>query len=321
VKAMEDVRQHLVTLGFDVDRVYVTDNPNVEFYDDGTSVPADVKAAIVDPAIATQTLIAGTVEGHLVMGHRDHGNWDGWYMPPFTVAHLNQCVGSMPTLFYSINCLTGQFDRPAGVPECFAEKMLSIKGTAPSLVAATRVSGTFRNNSLIKALFDAMWPGVISTFPGGTASYPVRRRRLGDMLNYAKSYLPVKHSGDNAGIKNHFEIYHVIGDPTLEVWDAVPQTVGMKVQRLGANLQVSLSACPQDGIITIWAGDTLLKAISPLSPSISLKLPPGLILAPVTVCFWAPGYRYREVTVKMRPPIPGPMPVPIPAGHAAGSGR
>jgi len=56
----------------------------------------------------------------------------------------------------------------------------------------------------MKALFDAMWPGVIPAFPDTAASYSVRYNRLGDILNYAKSYLLVAHSSDS-GVKSHFE--------------------------------------------------------------------------------------------------------------------
>ena len=80
-----------------------------------------------------------------------------------------------------------------------------LNGGAPSLLAATQCSGTWRNDSLIKALFDAMWPGVIAGFPGSNASYAIKYNRLGDILNYGKSYLMVAH-GTNSGVQHHFEI-------------------------------------------------------------------------------------------------------------------
>ena len=305
MKTMEDIRDHMITLGFDVDRVYVSNNPNPIEFCDGTAVSAEVKAAIVDGSTATDMIVSAATVGNLIIGHRDHGNWNGWSHPSFTIAHLDNVTGDMPTIFYSINCLTGEFDYTTPT-ECFAEKILRMKGGAPSLVAATRVSGTWRNHSLIKGLFDAIWAGIIATFPGTTASYPVRRRRLGDILNYAKSYLPIKHSGDNSGIKNHFEIYHVVGEPTLEVWNAKPISIGLKALIKQGWLYVLLSSCPKDSVITIWDKDRMIKRIEPSSSSIKIKcdqfgkfpLPPLSKLS-VTVCFWAPGYRYREVTVKL----------------------
>ena len=205
-----------------------------------------------------------------------------------------------------INCLTGQFDL-AGPSESFAEKILRMKGGSPSLIAASRVSGTWRNDSLIKALFDAMWAGVLPTFPGSTASYPVKYNRLGDILNYAKSYLPVAHSGDNAGIKDHFEIYHVIGDPTIELWKAKPITIGIGaiINTRDLSLDITLSTCPKGGVVTVWYRNKMLKRIEPSSTHIKIPLR-DIILTPIpprrrviSVCFRAPGHRFRQVNVRI----------------------
>ncbi len=204
----------MTSIGFDVERVYVSNNPNPVQYKDGTSVPADVKRAIVDGDEGTDILVSETSEGQLLIGHRDHGGDTGWAHPNFTNNVLRTIKSHYPSLFYSINCLTGRFD--SNPYDSFAEYILKMNGGAPSLVAATETSGTWRNDSLIKALFDAMWPGVLPSFPGTNASYAIKHNRLGDILNYAKSYLLVAH-GTNSGVKDHFEIYHVVGDPTLQL--------------------------------------------------------------------------------------------------------
>jgi hypothetical protein len=204
--------------------------------------------------------------------------------------------------------LTGQFDHSVTV-ESFAEKSLRMIGTAPSLIAATRVSHTWLNNYLLKALFDSLFGGVIPTFPGGTASYPIKFNRLGDMLNYAKSFLPVA-STDTTYIKDHYEIYHVIGDPTLEIWKDAPRAIQLgAVLRLGS-IHIQLSECPKGCIITLWYGDKMLKRLEPSSTRFAVRLTdiitplptkpsPGPFRKRIDVCFWAPGYRYREVEVNM----------------------
>jgi hypothetical protein len=303
LQTIEGIRSYLVSLGLDVERVYVSD-ANPQFYIDGTPVPADVKAAIVSGPTATQMLIDATTEGQLMIGHRDHGDVDGWSEPSFTIAHLDSVTGDMPTLFYSINCLTGRFDSKTP-KECFAEKNLRMKGTAPSLIAATRVSGTWLNNYLIKAIFDATFGGLLPTFPGGTASYPIKNGRLGDILNYAKSYLPVASTGA-AAIRDHFEIYHILGDPTLEIWKEAPHIVKIKAAMKLKVLDIQLSECPKGSVLTIWYGPKLLKKLEPSSTHITIPLK-GLISPPVPpigpvkpaifVCFWAPGCRYSELKV------------------------
>lgn len=302
MKTMEDIRDHMITLGLDVERIYVSNNPNPLQYIDGTSLPAEVKNSIVDGDTATAMLISITAEGQLVTGHRNHGGPSGWSHPPFNTSHLEAITSEYPTMLYSINCLTGKFDLTAPT-ESFAEKILRMKGGAPSLTAATRSSQTWLNNDLMKALFDAMWAGVLPTFPASTASYPVKYNRLGDILNYGKSYLPVKMSGNAEYIKDHYEIYHVIGDPTIELWDAEPVTIGIRAIRRGLYLYIMLSACPKGSVITTWYRNKMLKRIEPSSThvKISLKdiaispLPPRRRL--ISVCFKAPGHRFREVKV------------------------
>jgi hypothetical protein len=307
MKTMEYIREHMLTLGFDVERIYVSSN-NIQpqEYIDGTPVPQEVKDAIVDSDTATDMLISTTAEGQSITGHRDHGERDGWAYPSFKIDHLNAISSEYPTLFFSINCLTGQFD--SNPQDSFAEKILKMKGGAPSLIAATRVSHTWLNDHLMKVLFDAMWGGVLPTFPAsGTASYSVRHNRLGDILNYGKSYLPIA-STDAFCIKDHFEIYHVVGDPTIELWKEAPLYVKIVAKLVKWNLHIKLSNCPKDSVITVWYGGKMLKRLEPSSTHITVALknlipvsrPPLLskTRAYILVCFWAPGYRFCQVRLK-----------------------
>jgi hypothetical protein len=252
---------------------------------------------MIAPSTATNRLIDRTTDGQLITGHRDHGGDDGWSHPSFTKTHLGGVTGDMPTIFYSVNCLTGKWDLTAPT-ESFAEMMLRMERGAPSLVAATRVSHTWLNNDLIRALFDGMWGGVLPTFPSGSTSYPVRRTRLGDLLNYSKAYLPVAMSGSDAQIKDHFEIYHCVGDPTLEVWRAAPRRVTLKAWLVGLVLHIQLYRAIKDSVITVWQGDKMLTRLEPASTNLSIKLPEGTESQRITVCYWAPGYRFRQTTAR-----------------------
>ena len=309
MKTMEDIREHMMTLGFDVERVYVSQTANVDFYIDGTPVPADVKAAIVSSATATSMLKQAANDGRLLAAHRDHGGPTGWVHPSFTNAHLDDVTTSMPSIFHSINCLTGMFDAPGGA-ESFAEKLLRISGGAPSLIAATRVSHTWLNNDLMKAIFDGTWGGMLPTFPGSTASYAVRHNRLGDLLNYAKAYLPVAQSGGVDSVKDHLEIYHVVGDPSLEIWQRFPSRQRMKAWVTGNSLHIRLDRLPKDAVLTLWRGDQQIKRIEPTSNYVRVALPreqeieipwPHRRQKKLAVCFWAPNYRFRQVRPQMRP--------------------
>ncbi|KYK35078.1 MAG: hypothetical protein AYK19_11280 [Theionarchaea archaeon DG-70-1] len=299
MKTMEYIREHMVDLGFEVERVYTTNNEDMTEYHDSTPIPEEVKDAVIDEETATSRLVSVTSKGCLIIGHRDHGRSTGWVDPPFEIKHLNAVTGETPTMFYSINCLTGKFDVETPT-DSFAEKLLKMKGGAPSLIAATRASYTWLNDDLMKALFDAMWAGVLHTF-GSTASYPIKYNRLGDVLNYAKTYLPVVSSGIPERIKDHFEIYHVIGDPTLELWKTKPLDVKMHVVVKKWHMVIVLSRCPKNSVITVWDKDKMLKRIEPSSNHIRIPLR-DISLTPVTrrkifVCFWAPGCMFKKAVV------------------------
>lgn len=305
MKTMEGIRSHLVSIGKEIQRVYVSNNPNPQKYKDGTAVPAEVKSEIVDGNTATDMLISETAEGQLMVGHRDHGGTTGWSHPSFENDDLDAITSAYPSIFLSINCWTGRFDFSAA-SDCFAEAMLKLKGGAPSLIAATRPSGTWRNDSLIKALFDALFPGVIPTYPGTTASYEIKNSRLGDILNYAKMYLFVAH-GTNSGVKDHLEIYHVVGDPTLELWKALPIVILFCVKVIGRYLLIQLSACPKGGVVTIKERDKIIKTVKTSSRQVKVPLKnlkllnpvPGIRRRSISVCFSAPGYRFIEKKVRI----------------------
>ena len=173
--------------------------------------------------------------------------------------------------------------------------MLVLNGGAPTLIAANFITSTCHNDSMAKALFDALWPGIISVFPKTNISYPVKNRRVGDLLNYAKAYLLVKH-GDNAETKEQLELYHVIGDPTLEIWENEPSTVRLRASIMRDILYIKMNTFPRAAVLTIWHRDKLLRRIKPLSPLSTVPLkdlgrePPYLIYLSV------PGCRFTEAT-------------------------
>lgn len=309
VKTMETIRSRLVAAGYDVERIYVSQTGHVERYIDGAPVPADVVAAMVDPATATAKLVNAATEGRLMIAHRDHGSPDGWHMPPFSRADLNHVTGHMPSIFYSVNCLTGMFDLPVGA-ESFAEKLLRITRGAPSLIAATRESHTWLNDALMKGLFDAIWGGVLTTFPGANASYPVHHQRLGDILNYAKLYLPISLAGGLDFVKDHFEIYHTVGDPTLGVWARKPLGIRLQAQVIRRDLHIRLDRLPPDAVLTIWYGERFLRRLTPTSSYTRVSLPRSVWSKAnqLSVCFWAPGCRFRRVKPKVARLVPDRLP-------------
>jgi len=174
--------------------------------------------------------------------------------------------------------------------------MLVLNGGAPTLIAANFITSTWHNDSMAKALFDALWPGIIPAFPKTNISNPVKNRRLGDLLNYAKAYLLVKH-GANAETKEQFELYHIIGDPTLEIWGNEPSSVRLHASIMRDTLYIKINTCPRDAVLTIWHRDKLLKRIKPLRTRATLPLKDLGKDPPYSICLSAPGCRFTEITV------------------------
>ena len=298
LKTMEDIRKHMISRGFEVKRVYFSKTKKGKqfIYRDGTPVPREVKDHIItDQNYATKLLIEYINEGQLIVCHRGHGWWDGWLEPRFKTDDLKSISSDIPCVLFSINCLTGSFHEPS--KDVFTQKMLVLDGGAPTLIAANFITYTWHNDSMAKALFDAVWPGIIPVFPKTNISYPVKNRRLGDLLNYAKAYLLINH-GANAETKEQFELYHVLGDPTLEIWEDEPSSVRLRAGIMRDTLYIKMNICPRDAVLTIWHCDKLLKRIRPLHLQETVPLKDLGRDPPYSICLSAPGYRFTEALIK-----------------------
>lgn len=175
----------------------------------------------------------------------------------------------IPPYFFCINCDSGGFHEKD--IEVFAEKLLKLDGGAVALIAATESSWRWRNDSLMKGLFDALWPGLISVIPQTNRCCPIRQNRLGDALNYAKAYILIKH-GTDARSKEQLELYHVIGDPTLKLWTAEPFSPELHVGLKGDVLYLEMNTCPRDAILTIWYRGELLGRVTPSATKLAIPL-------------------------------------------------
>lgn len=353
IKTLEKIRDHMIKLGFraqNLERTYVSQITKEEIgedilktykilskkarfkkYLDGIPVPSDVIMEIDKYTDPKNLIIEKLNEGQLLTVHRGHGSWDRWICPEFTIGDFskNEKIKFEPTIIFNIHCLSGKFDLKETINsentpkqrDSFAEAILKLKHGVPSLISSTHSTRTWRNDGLLKALFDGIWSGLLSPFGPSTASYSIKYTRLGDILNYAKTYLLTEYDGFNEGNREHFELYHIIGDPTLEMWKKEPKTLTTssiihRSNNSGPKLSISLDDCPKGLIITIWndnqllkKDDTLLKEIKPTSTQYSIfvkdlfsdlkQMPKAKDLL---VCSWAPGYRFVEEKISIPKP-------------------
>lgn len=252
----EYVRAELLQQGYNVQRIYrrtVDDgcescDPERDpylgditprYYYDGTDLPMDIGPG---SGFAwngdTQDVADAINDGAFLVMHRDHGWPSGWSNPRFTSTNIVDLLsnGAFRPVVFSINCSSGLFDDEANpgaegttaTGVYFAERMLRDPDGAVGVIGDTRVSPSWPNTALAKGLFDAIWPGTLPSFGNNTS-----KRRLGDILNHAKLYLLTQAGGDGpdglsyANLYDMMYLYHVIGDPTLEIWTHDPAVVAI----------------------------------------------------------------------------------------------
>lgn len=338
IQTMEDIREKMLKFGFNIDRIYVKEEnkPQPQYFVDGKPVSGRVVYEIKDSDdTSTDEIVKATIEGQLIIAQRGHGGTEGWEDPSFTNGDLDSVVNSVviskkvpvPTMFFSLSCLTGMFNRDEPWGKCFAEKMLSIDAGAPSLIAPTSETSTWLNNYLMKAFFHAMWGNILPASRSTNVCYPLRKNRLGDILNYGKHYLPLQigeypvvsktttiEKTTTKDVQDSLETVCVIGDPTLEIWKEKPKRIRIRAILWNSQIYIRLPLCPADAVITVWSGDKLIKRMEPLTTTLTISLrgisDPVLPATNVTrrfkykVCFWAPGFRFVEVVARPSPYMP-----------------
>lgn len=280
VDVLEEIRDVMLGNGKTIDRLYTTNSTFVDgptTFDDGSALPADllVSSGFAWDAVDTDIVTAWNA-GRSIMWHRDHGGASGWSKPAFDVNDVGLLTNGdvdpassledrYPVVF-SINCLTGRFDQETdpdvSTPaESFAEVALrQLGGGGVAVIAASRVSSTSRNQYVAQGLFDAYWNNVVIGFNRTIAGAPTTFR-LGDALIYAKDWLLTNYPDpSDAYTIDQVEIYHLHGDPTLEVWTEAPRLFGAIRQDwilVGGVpvLRVELTSQLGTPHLALWQGD------------------------------------------------------------------
>lgn len=280
----EFVRPALAARGYDARRLYrrtissrYTADPTPRRYYDGTPLPAAIGPAGGFGWDAGTADVRGLFnEGVVLAFHRDHGWPGGWDTPRFSTENLPLQNGALQPVIFSINCSSGVFDNETsggaeGVTSngvYWVERILrQADGGAVGVIASSRVSPSWANSALARGLFNAIFPEVLPSYGGNT-----RHRRLGDILNHAKLYLLSQTGTTFVGgdsVRDMFFLYHVIGDPTLEIWtDAPSPFLNFNVQVLGASqstIELSFDAQGLAGSeITLYQQAAQIEGVMPI---------------------------------------------------------
>ena len=261
------------------------------------------KSVYDDPKKAHNAIKENIKKGCSIVCYRGHGTEKGWANPIFKKQHLENLDSKNSSIFLNISCFTGRFNIDPEV--CFSEVALK-KGVAASLIASTCASNTWQNNLLIMGLYDGIFSGIIPAYNSeNSKNQPMIRPRLGDILNYALAYILTKKSTLELKLLLHqMDVYHVIGDPTIELWREKPLNFDINSEIKNNSIEIKLSPWPDNPIITIWNEDkkkTIGRVDANEKDLITIPLGQiGLELgsnANIKICCWATGYRYAEKKV------------------------
>jgi hypothetical protein len=289
VETAEIIRNHLKAKGYNVSRLYVAPgSANPKFYRGGGALPADLQKPTFAWNATTTDIVNKINAGSALVFHRDHGWWDGWGDPAFSTGNLGavSVSGNRFPVVFSVNCASGIFDNETvdlaankigtgyGVGAStinWAEAFLRKPDGALAIIGDMRSSSTVDNNHLSLGLFDAIFPQLLGTYGTGTSI-----RRLGDILNYAKTYIsdvstgaaanshPLDSNGTRPtveGLRQEVNIYNLLGDPTVKLRVSPPTLLSISSVALRGSLalinvkQISKTTLLNDEWLTAIALD------------------------------------------------------------------
>jgi hypothetical protein len=210
----------------------------------------------------TAEVIADLNEGRIFAIYSGHGSETSWSDgPPVNQSNVRGLTNTIYPHVYSFSCLTGSFD----VGECFGETWIRTEHGAASYWGSSVTSYWDEDDILERRLFHAMFTDRL------TQSAP--------MFNMAKAYLATHYGGITATVKRYFEMYNLLGDPSIYTatftanfgWVAGAVTSGGN-PLAGVTLDV-VEGIPQQGALTGPDGLYLVGArVDTAAPTLSVTL-------------------------------------------------
>lgn len=232
----EDVRDYLIAKGYNVERIYYTDNNvmplnyNAGYYSNSQPIPSVLlKTNGFNWSGGANDIKNSINAGKFYVLHRDHGfvGGTGWAHPYFISSNISTLTnGNKLPVVFSINCHTGEFT----LNSCFAETFLrQTNGGAVGVFGASYYSYSGYNDGLTAGLFDAIWsdPGLIPVFGSGGFSIPTVTNHsditnMGMVLNQGLLRMRQTWSGNNSGNVYTYRLFHYFGDPAMRMWTKQP---------------------------------------------------------------------------------------------------
>lgn len=223
----------------------------VTYYKNDTSyAPSGVTITGYCSANATATALRNLYStGIGWINYSAHGDWDKWHKPSFTVSHVNAMTNNnKPSFMIGNCCLSSKFNKPT----CFAEALLR---KAKNAGAVAYIGGT--NSTYWEQDFDwsvglrsnishAMTPNYIASKLGiYDRLFHTHDEALSSIITTAGAIvyfgnLAVNSSTSSSKMKKYYwEIYELMGDPSLMPWLGRASDLDAVVNRTSSDLTVT----------------------------------------------------------------------------------
>jgi len=212
----------------------------------------------------TAQVIAALNEGRGLAIYSGHGSEHSWADgPPLDEDDVEALVNPVYPLVCSFACLTGSYE----VGECFGETWVRTTNGAVAFWGSSVTSYWDEDDILEKEQFEGFFAnpaGVNLTWIEGNFQY-------GKIGVY-------EFWGDTDTVERYFEMYNCLGDPSLDIWTAIPVTLAPDVpaavdpaQPLVVNVGV------ERALVGVTSGDAVLgSAYTDASGVASIQLDPNL---------------------------------------------
>lgn len=269
-RTAEEVSSFLINKDFDLLRLYSAPTSVEPMYwsndylfgsdIEDEEIPAELQKPTFAWDASTSDVKSQINGGVSLFAFIGHGNRRNWGKPQFDGYHVESLENNEARpVVWSISCQNGWFDNetdelelyPSSIyAESSAEEWLRHPtGGATGIVAGTRTTYSKYNDRFVWGLMDAIFPGYINQEGGSygsSSNEPIYR--MGDVVNYAKTYLSSITSGYYEDIT--LEMYHWFGDPTMKIFP----------DRCYSNLTVVDDIVEEDDVMNFSATNSITVA-------------------------------------------------------------
>lgn len=229
----EEIRNHLLLQGKDVERVYYchsNSNPkywNNGIYSWGEEIPIELQKPNFKWNGTASDIVTSINNGTFCVIHNDHGGPDVWRDPWFHKYDIYTYLanGNKTPVVFSINCETGKFNEP----KCFAEEFLCKEnGGCVAIYAFSGEGYSGYNDALITGMIDAIWPSpsLIPVFPNKdthATPTPTPVYTLSQIMKQGLKRMNETWYNNYQNIwKLIYERFHCFGDPSMKIYTEKP---------------------------------------------------------------------------------------------------